>query len=651
MNPLLRPLLRHALAPLALAAATLVWAQPAPPMPPEAIAAAARNPVVVAGDAWVVPKTTPLESLKIEAGGAVVAPAGHSLTMTVDGVETTLKPGKYRGRIVLTVTALHPVKFSAIQTHHFRQALYLDRKGVVAAKSVTAAAGPYQVKGNTTGRELNGARIRSAGENFNGLLVAGGHWTVKDLQLDFDGNGGNDFAGYGAGVMSDGKGTTLVLENAKVTTRGAVRTTVIGNNGSNLVVKHSKIASFSGELPADYVSNVTPGEMKDAPWMLGIRGNVRATNVLGNDTTCTYIDSDLSADSWGVLSVDASQNIELTALNSRIDVTGPSGYGSYAIGNSTNNFYGSTVNVPTHGLIMTGGHAVFAASTAAHVAALNRRLKLGLTAAEMAGLPPQQTVIHSKRYGVMIWGDGGTVKVTDATRFDTGEAVFLNKAANAKIEVDGSQGATLRSGNGVLLQMMDNDDPGPVMVDGLMANTGVWRDPVKPPAKVAGFDLGATHETDTVVSFKQIKLQGDFFNAIGQRMIGGGFGPEGPRKDPPKASGANLVLTLDQAELTGVVTAATARHLKDPITAADYESLGRVVNTPAPAVNNGVVLTLERSRWTVTGPSHLTRLNVGADTEIAAPSGQAVTMTVDGVSTPIRPGSYRGQIVLQPAAL
>jgi hypothetical protein len=647
MNPLLRPLLRHALAPLALAAATLVWAQPAPPMPPAVIAAAARNPVVVAGDAWVVTKTTPLESLKIEAGGAVVAPAGHSLTMTVDGVETTLKPGKYRGRIVLTVTVLHPVKFSAIQTHHFRQALYLDRHGVVAAKSVTAAAGPFQIKG----QELSGARIRSAGENFNGLLVADGRWNVKDLQLDFDGNGGNDFAGYGAGVMSDGKGTTLVLENAKVTTRGAVRTAVIGHNGSNLVVKRSKIASFGGELPADYVSNVTPGEMKDAPWMLGIRGNVRATNVLGNDTTCTYIDSDLSADSWGVLSVDASQNIELTALNSRLEVTGPSGYGSYAIGNSTNNFYGSTVNVPTHGLIMTGGHAVFAASTAAHVAALNQRLKLGLTAAEMAGLPAQQTVIRSKRYGVMIWGDGGTVKVGDATRFETGEAVFLNKAADARIEVDGSQGATLHSGNGVLLQMMDNDDPGPVMADGLMANTGVWRDPITPATKLAGFDLGATHATDTVVSFKQIKLQGDFFNAVRQRTIGGGFGSEGPRKEAAKVSGANLVLTLEQSELTGVVTAATARHTKDPITAADYESLGRVVNTPAPAVNNGVVLTLERSRWTVTGPSHLTRLTVGTDSVINAPSGQAVTMTVDGVATPIRPGSYRGQIVLQPAAL
>lgn len=638
---------RLSLAPIALAMAVLAsqaQAQFAPPVPLEAIAAAKRNPVVVAGEQWVVSKRTTLDSLKIEPGAAVVAPAGRSLTMTVDGVETTLKPGRYKGRVELTVTDAHAVKFTAIQTHQFRQALMLDRNGVVVRKSVTAAAGPYKVSGNT----LTGAQLRSNGENFNGLLVTGGHWTVKDLVVDFTGNGGNDFAGYGAGVMSDGKHTTLVLDNAKVTTRGAVRTAVIGNGGSNLIVKHSQLSATSGTLPADYVSNVSPGEMKDAPWMLGIRGNVRTTNVLGYNTQVTYIDSKLQADAWGVLSVDASQNIQLTAINSGVSLQGASGYGSYAIGNSTNAFYGSRIDVPTHGVIMTGGHAIFAASTPATLTELNKRLKLGLTATEMAGLPTQQTVVNSQRYGVMLWGDGGRVDVRDGTQFNTGEAVFLTKAATTRIEVDGSAGARLNPRNGVLLQAIDSDDPGPVMTEGLMANTGVWRDPTEPATKVPGFDLAQEHDTDTVLALRNIQLKGDLFNAMRGRMIGGGFGPNGPSKEPPKPTGANLVLRLEKAELTGVVTAATARHLKDPITADDYEQLGRVTNTPAPSINNGVIVALDRSRWTVTGPSYLTRLTVGTEASVTGPNGQPVAMTVDGVPTPLRSGDYRGHIVLTP---
>lgn len=647
MQPFHLHVRRLSLAPIALALAVLAsqaQAQFAPPMPAEAIAAAKRNPVVVAGEQWTVAKTTTLDSLKIEPGAAVVAPAGRSLTMTVDGVETTLKAGRYKGRVVLTVTDEHAVKFTPVQIHRFRQALLLDRKGVVASKSVTAAAGPYQVTGNT----LSGAHLRSNGENFNGLMVTDGQWTVKDLVVDFNGNGGNDFAGYGAGVMSDGKRTTLVLDNAKITTRGAVRTAVIGNGGSNLIVKRSQLSSFSGTLPADYVSNVSPGEMKDAPWMLGIRGNVRTTNVLGYDTKVTYIDSQLKADSWGVLSVDASQNIQLTAINSLVALQGASGYGTYAIGNSTNAFYGSRIEVPTHGAIMTGGRAIFAASTPTALADLNKRLKLGLTAAEMAGLPTQQTVVNSQRYGVMVWGDGGQIEVRDGTVFDTGEAVFLTKGATTRIEVDGSAGARLSSRSGVLLQAIDSDDPGPVMIDGLMANTGVWRDPTEPATKVAGFDLAKEHDTDTVLSLRHIQLKGDLFNAMRGRMIGGGMGPEGPRKEPPKPTGANLVLKLEKAELTGVVTAATARHLKDPITAEDYEQLGRVTNTPAPSINNGVIVALDRSRWTVTGPSYLTRLTVGTDASVTGPNGRPVAMTVDGVATPLRAGDYRGQIVLKP---
>jgi hypothetical protein len=506
---------------------------------------------------------------------------------------------------------------------------------------VIAAAGAYKLDGGV----LTGADIRSTGENFNGIVVAGGSYTIKDLRLNFEGNGGNDFAGYGAGVMSDGKGTTLILDGAKVTTHGAVRTTVIGNGGSNLIVKNSDIASRTGTLPADYVSNVTPGEMKDAPWMLGIKGNVRATNVLGDDTTCTYINSRISSDGWGVLSIDASRNTHLTAINSRIELDGTSGYGSYAIGNSTNSFYGSTLRVPTHGVIVTGGHVVFASSSAANVARLNDELKLHLSASELAAIRPARTRVESARFGVMMWGDA-TVQVSDGTVFDTGEAVFLDKGAASVIEVDGAGGARLNPRNGVLFQAMDNDDPGPRPIDGLMVNDGVFHDAVGPVAKVAGFDLAAPHKTDMVATFRKIDLKGDFYNAIRSIAVGGGMDADGGMRPPTGVSGSNLILSFEDAGVTGRITASAARHVRNPIAAADFQWLGEVRNTPQAAINNGVVVSLRHSTWIVTGTSYLTSLTVDERSVVKTTRGTSPTMKVDGVVVPLKPGTYRGNVVV-----
>jgi hypothetical protein len=42
--------------------------------------------------------------LTIAEGAAIKAPEGKSLTMTIDGVETGIETGAYKGDIVLTVT-------------------------------------------------------------------------------------------------------------------------------------------------------------------------------------------------------------------------------------------------------------------------------------------------------------------------------------------------------------------------------------------------------------------------------------------------------------------------------------------------------------------------------------------------------------------
>jgi hypothetical protein len=588
------------------------------------------------GLTWVLDKTTALKSLTLAPGAYIMAPQGYSVTMTVNGVETGMRPGRYSGNVQLVVTAANTIKFNDALIHDFRQALYLDKTGVVAEKSVLAAAGKFALNDGT----LTGARVKSVGESFNGIYVADGRYTVKGVNIDLQGNGGNDFAGYGAAIMAAGAGTTLVVDGAKIVTRGAIRTAAVADKGAHLIVKHSTLVANAGILPSDYIPNSALGTMKNVPWMLGLVGNNRATNLLGDNSTAAYINSTLVAEEWGVLSVDASQNTKVTAINSNISITGKSGYGTYSLGNSTNSFYGSSISVPDYGAIVVGGHLVFADSDPATVGRLNNEMQLGLGAAEIAALPTANTSVLSKRFGVLVWGDA-TIDISGNSRFDTGESVFLVKSAKAEISVDGARGAQLRSRNGVLLQLMETDNPGAVTVNGKRLTVGVYREPQSPAEKVAGFDIGSAHDSDVNAKFSNIALSGNFYNAF----RGGVVAAAGPGGPPP--AGRNLVLTLENATLAGVVSATTARHAVSTITALEYQQLGEITNTAAAAVNNGVIVTLNNSTWTVTGTSYLSGLNIGAGSKLAAPAGASLSLTVDGVPTAISAGRYRGDIVLK----
>jgi hypothetical protein len=110
--------------------------------------------------------------------------------------------------------------------------------------------------------------------------------------------------------------------------------------------------------------------------------------------------------------------------------------------------------------------------------------------------------------------------------------------------------------------------------------------------------------------------------------------------------GKNLVLKFEKADITGVMSSSAAKHAKDTITSADYALLGEVTNTPGVAVNNGVMVSLADSKWTVTGTSYLTGLTISAGSTISAPAGSKVTMRVNGSTKSIKPGSYKGKIVL-----
>jgi hypothetical protein len=437
--------------------------------------------------------------------------------------------------------------------------------------------------------------------------------------------------------VGTGTKTRLVVDGARISNKGAVRTGVIANNGANVIVKNSTIQAGDGGLPADYQPTVDVAYMESAPWMLSIAGNVRATNLLGVNTKAAYINSSISSEGWGVLSTDNGQNGQLTAIDSNIANTGgEGGYGSYAIGNATERFLGDRFNVATYATINRGGTVYYGDSTHAAIALLNAELGLGLTPQKIAALPVRSTVINSERFGVM-WHGAGSVDVSGGTVINSKETTFLDKGQQVAINVDGSHGAQLHPGNGILLQVMENDDPGPVMVNGKVLNAGVYHEPTGQPTRVPNFDVRAAHSTDATATFTDMTLKDDFYNGVrGGSTANGAVG------------GENMVLTFNNSRIEGVISASQTHHAINTISSAQYKQLGEVTNIVHPVINNGVIVNLNSgSRWTVPGTSYLSKLVVAANAAVTAPGGHSVVMTVNGVPTTIVAGStYTGSIVL-----
>ncbi len=672
--------------------------------------------VLAAGEDWPIVETTRLDILTIGEGATITPPPGKTVTLTVDGTEQGQRlastegyelvfvPGTYTGTVVLTVAEGNPVEYAAgsppaAVIQPFRQALCVDSAGLSEFKSVLAAV----VGTMPDSTEAEGLTITSTGECFNGVYAASSY-TLKNAEISLTGNGRSDLTGYGAGVMGTGQGTTLVLDGVNVSTVGAVRAPLVASDGANVIAKGCEFQSVDGTLPADYVPTSDSSQIRSAPWMLGISGNVRASNLLGTGTKAAYVNSSISSQGWGALSVEECVSPTLTAINSQISITGEDGFGASAEGAATEYFLGCDFAVPTYGAISKGGKLFFGDSDPTVIAELNSSLRLGLTEAEIATITKKGTVINSLRYGIMWHGDGmsgdaGTANIDGAAVFSTGEAVFLDKGQAVKIVVNGTGGAKLSAGNGVIMQLMDEDNPG--YDPATMRNTAVYNEPTTPPEKDTNHWLTRVGDgQDALATFKSIEMTGDFYNSTrgGQGLVA----VKPPAGDSTTASSAvsaaptvttqattvttkpaatvapstngasttagaavqavttttlppntklasvskNLCLMFDHSKITGIITASTAVHAKPTITSADYRLLGAVTNTPAAPVNNGVVAAfINGSVWTVTGTCYLSSLTI-TDSWVVAPEGKTLTMTVDGESRKVEAGKYSGSIVL-----
>jgi len=166
--------------------------------------------------------------------------------------------------------------------------------------------------------------------------------------------------------------------------------------------------------------------MSKAPWMLGIHGRVRTTNIQDYGEV-TYHRCKVKAENWGAMSTDGTKRVRLSMYDSEVEVTG-SGYGAYCIGDCHDYFSACRISVPDYGVIQCGG---------------------GSDVTYTKG-----TVVEAGRSAVMMHGGGepGLLLVNEGSRLHSGGPVFQVKGRGGRIQVDN---AVLSSDRNILIEIID----------------------------------------------------------------------------------------------------------------------------------------------------------------------------------------------------
>ncbi|WP_162991043.1 S-layer homology domain-containing protein [Biomaibacter acetigenes] len=590
----------------------------------------------------VVSETTEKASFTIGKNTLVTAPEFKLVTMVADGRETQMDAGTYNN-VTLVVTdklKTNPASFTGRGIEDYRAAIYVDKNGLNKSLSVTQA-----ISGGTyTDTEASGIKIDSTGRNFKGIIVNGGEYTVKDSTINLigkaDGSDTSDFTGLGSAVAAFSN-AKVTLDGVEINTEGVARTALFTDSGADTMITDSKFKVMGGTLYPGYVNTADQTKMVAPPWVLGITGNARGTNLMGNFSTATVVRTEATANQWGVLSTDSGSNMLLTVVDSVLTLLGEgqkdpystnygSGYGTYIIGDAQEYFYGTTFNVGTYASILTGGKAVYASSKfdkPLDIYPLKQKLtgrtRTNSTGEEeevydivkedtpvFTGITGQGkiTTINSDAFGFMAHNNGELV-ITDGTVVNTDNATFLIKAGDVQLTVE--DGAQLNTKDGVILQMIDNDDS-IVGVDFSQGapnfNTDFYEKAGYPDID---YDIDVKTDGGNTVKFNatDVDLKGNLYNGTG--YFGGG--PGGGLQPADK-----LEVTLGKgATLTGTISATSVIHVDENgkqnthFTINEYYYLGHVANKVHYNGGNDISVTIKDGAvWNVTDTGIITSLTV-----------------------------------------
>ncbi len=433
----------------------------------------------------------------------------------------------------------------------------------------------------------------------------------------------------------------------RIQNSGPIRGAIFVADYSDVYIRDSEIYTSGGtEQEADALAEriakpgaAGPKPMTKVPWALGLRGTNRATNLVGTGSV-TYENCKIRAHEWGALSTDGPDDpafpgeyrLHLTAKDCLVEITGPSGYGAYSIAATQDIFDHTVFHVPDYGVIIANEHA--------------------------SAILQNGTAIHSKRFGLMYHQNQGGLTHIQNSAIHAGMTPILIKSCYPEIHLENSE---ITAGNGVLVQLMDSDDPrrgfgwyeidfdgeGQAVKD---ETHNICGENIQ-KYKMAGFDY--ERSTDALVTFQNMTLKGDFYNSmtnpvsIGMEKIDPDNDHKpGSRPKPSVTCCINLNLQFTACQIEGVLSASRAKHRVSKINPDNREELGVVTNTAAPPINNGILACLRDTKWTVTGTCYLTCLTLDETSTITGSDGKKVLFFVDGVQTPLRPGVYTGNLRL-----
>ena len=587
---------------------------------------------------WLITETVRYTKLHICERAVLKSPEGTFLTLTVNGVGRDIKPGTYQGDVVLSVTnayAMGPhglMKANQI-SRDFHTAVVLEDGKVAEDKCVAALL----ADGSVTGEKVEGLTLYSNEECFNGILVTGDtECVIKDVTVGFEGFGDNDFLGVGSAVAAIDH-SKVTIEDCDFTVNGVTRCAIHAGGDSHVTVRNTRVTNQSPDT--HWLGSFT--------WQLGVRGSNRLVQLTDN-ANVTYDHCDLKSNGWGVCSIDGTwESCRLVIKDSRMELSGPRshGYGAFCIGENEVIFDNCDVKVNGYPLMLMG----------------------------MEGLGKstiQNSRIRGRHFGVFVVSDDNSVLDIKGSDFVTGKSALCIKGSSTIINVEKT---SMKPGNGTIVQLMDTEESG-MNVSAFHVPVGV-EDTAMPER-----DLSTVSPTeDVTLNFIDCQLEGNLYNSttnirayrnneigtmgefhdtiIGIRRRPDGGADNGAMMEPVRArhngddlrGPKNMGVNLKGSQITGIISSAGQAY-REGLTRIDEsnrEELSNVTQWAAPTVNNGVVVSLDSgSAWTLTGTCYITGLTLADGAVLKAAGGKRLSMTVDGVETPVQSGAYIGKIVL-----
>lgn len=554
-------------------------------------------------------------------------------------------------------------------------ALYITADGIAEEKSA--------VDRITTGTyDANSASdivLNDSESGHNGILVYNADYTIANAEItmltDADGSDTCDFSGKGTAIAAFGSDANVTITDSTIHTSGVATMPIFADDGATVTIRSSVLQSDGGTLNSAYLNTPSQTLMVAPPWILGIMGNARCSNMMGRDTTTNVIDSETVAGAWAVLSTDAGDDMYLNVYNSSLTLNNAdesaavalqaeggqisetldnpytvnygSGYGTYAIGRAVETFAGAEINAGTYATIFTGGSATYTALEAGKTYELKNHA--GETTATYEATEDKATVIHSDTFGFMAHQNSNSIIIEKSTVVESGYATFLVKtgASNQSLTV-ATDDAVITNG-GVLIQVMDNDDAtngGMMSTDDPLNTNGGSQNFIPYHTENAGFDnsIAAADGEMQTFTFTNGTYTGNIYNASGSGGLEGNtlkvtFG-SGAVYSGAIASTAAIHVTYDGSvwlkETGGFAfddweeaCAFADEYQNTFFTINEYWNIGQVANYVNDNAANIIDITLQDGAvWQVTGTSLIHSLTISGDSGVIIPEG--VTLTVNG---------------------